>query len=138
MNYSRSDSSISSLILNTGQKMHIPEIPPFRNKSIDSVEHTGSSASSSPQQTRFSPPITQITNKMPELTLKSFKAHRFPSERSTKVNVRNAISEFLSNFLFIFSKIYRIHFRTKKIKKKNYLNRKDNCLGYQIGYLDLK
>lgn len=31
--------------------MHIQEIPPFRKKSTDSADHTGSSASSSPQRT---------------------------------------------------------------------------------------
>lgn len=43
--------SASSLALNTRQCMHLPEIPPFRKKSTDSAEHTGSSASSSPQRT---------------------------------------------------------------------------------------
>lgn len=31
--------------------MHIPEIPPFRKKSSDSADQTGSSTSSSPQRT---------------------------------------------------------------------------------------
>ncbi|XP_065357896.1 uncharacterized protein wwk isoform X2 [Calliphora vicina] len=43
--------SASSLALNTRQPMHIPEIPPFRKKSSDSADHTGSSTSSSPQRT---------------------------------------------------------------------------------------
>ncbi|KAL9924394.1 anoctamin 8 white walker isoform 3-T4 [Glossina fuscipes fuscipes] len=47
-----SASSTSSLALNARQNMHIPDIPPFRKKSSDSAEHTGSSASSSPQRTR--------------------------------------------------------------------------------------
>uniref|UniRef100_A0A1I8PCQ7 Anoctamin n=1 Tax=Stomoxys calcitrans TaxID=35570 RepID=A0A1I8PCQ7_STOCA len=43
--------SASSLALNTRQCMNLPEIPPFRKKSTDSADHTGSSASSSPQRT---------------------------------------------------------------------------------------
>nr|NP_001246034.1 white walker, isoform C [Drosophila melanogaster]NP_001260459.1 white walker, isoform D [Drosophila melanogaster]AFH03708.1 white walker, isoform C [Drosophila melanogaster]AGB92994.1 white walker, isoform D [Drosophila melanogaster] len=49
--------SASTLALNSAayaarmQSMHIQEIPPFRKKSTDSADHTGSSASSSPQRT---------------------------------------------------------------------------------------
>ncbi|XP_059220443.1 anoctamin-8 isoform X8 [Stomoxys calcitrans] len=48
---SHSGASASSLALNTRQCMNLPEIPPFRKKSTDSADHTGSSASSSPQRT---------------------------------------------------------------------------------------
>nr|NP_001285952.1 white walker, isoform F [Drosophila melanogaster]AHN54466.1 white walker, isoform F [Drosophila melanogaster] len=53
----QSGASASTLALNSAayaarmQSMHIQEIPPFRKKSTDSADHTGSSASSSPQRT---------------------------------------------------------------------------------------
>uniref|UniRef100_A0A1A9X2A0 Anoctamin n=1 Tax=Glossina brevipalpis TaxID=37001 RepID=A0A1A9X2A0_9MUSC len=86
-----SASSTSSLALNARQNMHIPDIPPFRKKSSDSAEHTGSSASSSPQRTRqpvflsSSPPLPPPPPKISEIP--PFKPRKISAESTMHLNM---------------------------------------------------
>ncbi|CAD6997584.1 unnamed protein product, partial [Ceratitis capitata] len=90
-------SSASTLALNiTRQPIHISEIPPFRKKSSDSAEHTGSSASSSPQRSRqphisSPPPILQQPTKIPEIP--PFKQRKISAESAAHIHM----SELQSN-----------------------------------------
>ncbi|XP_028899707.2 uncharacterized protein LOC105217978 isoform X2 [Zeugodacus cucurbitae] len=86
-------SSASTLALNTiRQPIHIPEIPPFRKKSSDSADHTGSSASSSPQRSRHplisTPPPSMLQHqptKIPEIP--PYKQRKISAESATHIHM---------------------------------------------------
>ncbi|XP_049318320.1 uncharacterized protein LOC105227099 isoform X2 [Bactrocera dorsalis] len=89
-------SSASTLALNTiRQPIHIPEIPPFRKKSSDSADQTGSSASSSPQRSRHPlistpPPMLQHQpTKIPEIP--PYKQRKISAESATHINMSDKL-----------------------------------------------
>lgn len=125
--------------------MHIPEIPPFRNKSADSVEHTGSSASNSPQQARVLL-STVLSQNIPEIP--PLQRQRLTSEHCNTPIVLMVMRAIISKSICPFHKYlhenfilryFSFHFfRIDQIKTKKDLNRNDSLIDYQIGYLVLR
>ncbi|XP_069962838.1 anoctamin-8 isoform X3 [Bactrocera oleae] len=89
-------SSASTLALNTiRQPIQISEIPPFRKKSSDSADQTGSSASSSPQHSKHPlistpPPMIQHQpTKIPEIP--PYKQRKISAESATHINMSDKL-----------------------------------------------
>jgi len=85
--------SASTLALNSAlyaarmQSMHIQEIPPFRKKSTDSAEHTGSSASSSPQRTTMRQLSAQRDPQQTIPEIPPFKTRKISAESAMHLNM---------------------------------------------------
>ncbi|ALC39715.1 CG15270 [Drosophila busckii] len=110
-----SGASASTFVLNSAsyaaqlQSMHIPEIPPFRKKSSDSADHTGSSTSSSPQrasmrQLPLQPTSLQQQQQQQQQQHQQQQAGKIPEIppfRTRKISVESAthvpLSELTSN-----------------------------------------
>ncbi|XP_050741079.1 uncharacterized protein LOC108029230 isoform X2 [Drosophila biarmipes] len=89
----QSGASASTLALNSAlyaarmQSMHIQEIPPFRKKSTDSAEHTGSSASSSPQRTTMRQLSAQRDPQQTIPEIPPFKTRKISAESAMHLNM---------------------------------------------------
>ncbi|XP_017099243.2 anoctamin-8 isoform X1 [Drosophila bipectinata] len=85
--------SASTLALNSAayaarmQSMHIQEIPPFRKKSSDSADHTGSSTSSSPQRTTMRQLSGQRDPQQTIPEIPPYKTRKISAESSTPLNM---------------------------------------------------
>ncbi|KPU73665.1 uncharacterized protein Dana_GF14339, isoform D [Drosophila ananassae] len=85
--------SASTLALNSAayaarmQAMHIQEIPPFRKKSSDSADHTGSSTSSSPQRTTMRQLSGQRDPQQTIPEIPPYKTRKISAESSTHLTM---------------------------------------------------
>ncbi|XP_043861637.1 anoctamin-8 isoform X8 [Drosophila santomea] len=85
--------SASTLALNSAayaarmQSMHIQEIPPFRKKSTDSADHTGSSASSSPQRTTMRQLSAQREPQQTIPEIPPYKTRKISAESAMHLNM---------------------------------------------------
>ncbi|XP_044315864.1 anoctamin-8 isoform X8 [Drosophila rhopaloa] len=83
----------STLALNSAlyaarmQSMHIQEIPPFRKKSTDSADHTGSSASSSPQRTTMRQLSAQREPQQTIPEIPPYKTRKISAESAMHLNM---------------------------------------------------
>ncbi|XP_044315859.1 uncharacterized protein LOC108048226 isoform X3 [Drosophila rhopaloa] len=89
----QSGASGSTLALNSAlyaarmQSMHIQEIPPFRKKSTDSADHTGSSASSSPQRTTMRQLSAQREPQQTIPEIPPYKTRKISAESAMHLNM---------------------------------------------------
>ncbi|XP_043861635.1 uncharacterized protein LOC120443822 isoform X6 [Drosophila santomea] len=89
----QSGASASTLALNSAayaarmQSMHIQEIPPFRKKSTDSADHTGSSASSSPQRTTMRQLSAQREPQQTIPEIPPYKTRKISAESAMHLNM---------------------------------------------------
>ncbi|XP_026834830.1 uncharacterized protein LOC6541960 isoform X4 [Drosophila erecta] len=85
--------SASTLALNSAayaarmQSMHIQEIPPFRKKSTDSADHTGSSANSSPQRTTMRQLSAQREPQQTIPEIPPYKTRKISAESAMHLNM---------------------------------------------------
>nr|NP_001285951.1 white walker, isoform E [Drosophila melanogaster]AHN54465.1 white walker, isoform E [Drosophila melanogaster] len=123
--------SASTLALNSAayaarmQSMHIQEIPPFRKKSTDSADHTGSSASSSPQRT----------------TMRQLSAQREPQQqtipeippyKTRKISAESAMHLNMSDKLHI--KLHAPEWMSRlKVNDNANLHRSIDCISKELG-----
>ncbi|XP_053958995.1 uncharacterized protein LOC128863716 isoform X1 [Anastrepha ludens] len=121
-------SSASTLALNiTRQPIHIPEIPPFRKKSSDSAEHTGSSASSSPQRSRQ--PL--ISTPPPILQHQPTKIAEIPPYKQRKISAESATHLHMSDKLMLKSHAPEWMSRLKVSDNIN-LHRSIDCIAKEL------
>ncbi|KMY90335.1 uncharacterized protein LOC6732396 isoform X2 [Drosophila simulans] len=127
----QSGASASTLALNSAayaarmQSMHIQEIPPFRKKSTDSADHTGSSASSSPQRT----------------TMRQLSAQREPQQqtipeippyKTRKISAESAMHLNMSDKLHI--KLHAPEWMSRlKVNDNANLHRSIDCISKELG-----
>ncbi|XP_026834828.1 uncharacterized protein LOC6541960 isoform X2 [Drosophila erecta] len=89
----QSGASASTLALNSAayaarmQSMHIQEIPPFRKKSTDSADHTGSSANSSPQRTTMRQLSAQREPQQTIPEIPPYKTRKISAESAMHLNM---------------------------------------------------
>ncbi|XP_032580874.1 uncharacterized protein LOC6611334 isoform X1 [Drosophila sechellia] len=127
----QSGASASTLALNSAayaarmQSMHIQEIPPFRKKSTDSADHTGSSASSSPQRT----------------TMRQLSAQREPQQqtipeippyKTRKISAESAMHLNMNDKLHI--KLHAPEWMSRlKVNDNANLHRSIDCISKELG-----
>ncbi|XP_043861636.1 uncharacterized protein LOC120443822 isoform X7 [Drosophila santomea] len=122
--------SASTLALNSAayaarmQSMHIQEIPPFRKKSTDSADHTGSSASSSPQRTTMRQLSAQ---REPQQTIPEI-----PPYKTRKISAESAMHLNMSDKLHI--KLHAPEWMSRlKVNDNANLHRSIDCISKELG-----
>ncbi|XP_044315862.1 uncharacterized protein LOC108048226 isoform X6 [Drosophila rhopaloa] len=120
----------STLALNSAlyaarmQSMHIQEIPPFRKKSTDSADHTGSSASSSPQRTTMRQLSAQ---REPQQTIPEI-----PPYKTRKISAESAMHLNMSDKLHI--KLHAPEWMSRlKVNDNTNLHRSIDCISKELG-----
>ncbi|XP_044315858.1 uncharacterized protein LOC108048226 isoform X2 [Drosophila rhopaloa] len=126
----QSGASGSTLALNSAlyaarmQSMHIQEIPPFRKKSTDSADHTGSSASSSPQRTTMRQLSAQ---REPQQTIPEI-----PPYKTRKISAESAMHLNMSDKLHI--KLHAPEWMSRlKVNDNTNLHRSIDCISKELG-----
>ncbi|KAH8244267.1 hypothetical protein KR026_004732 [Drosophila bipectinata] len=126
----KSGASASTLALNSAayaarmQSMHIQEIPPFRKKSSDSADHTGSSTSSSPQRTTMRQLSGQRDPQQTIPEIPPYKTRKISAESSTHLN--------MSDKLHI--KLHAPEWMSRlKVNDNTNLHRSIDCIAKELG-----
>ncbi|KAH8324859.1 hypothetical protein KR074_009464 [Drosophila pseudoananassae] len=126
----KSGASASTLALNSAayaarmQSMHIQEIPPFRKKSSDSADHTGSSTSSSPQRTTMRQLSGQRDPQQTIPEIPPYKTRKVSAESSTHLN--------MSDKLHI--KLHAPEWMSRlKVNDNTNLHRSIDCIAKELG-----
>ncbi|XP_023170241.2 anoctamin-8 isoform X3 [Drosophila hydei] len=132
--------SASTLALNSAAasyaaSMHIQEIPPFRKKSSDSADQTGSSTGSSPQRASMRQ-LQQLTHQQQQLQQQQQQSTRIaeipPYSKQRKISTESATNLPLSDKLHI--KLHAPEWMSRlKVNDNANLHRSIDCIAKELG-----